>query len=172
MWDNLRPLMAGLDPVRIESHMTQGNPDVNYLHGWVELKYLRCWPKRPSTRVRFPHDFSAEQRSWATRRAAAGGLAFFLVKVGGHGHEMGEEWLLFHGALAYREVGTVTRQILYQLAFARWVRRPTQQEIQRCLVPPSHHHLRGADTAALYPNSPPSKPVARSAWSSGAVDTG
>lgn len=151
--------MQGLDPVRIESPMTEGNPDVNYLCGWIELKYAHRWPTRPLTPLRLPH-FTKAQRAWLTRRAHAGGCAFLLLQVGGNSNEVGEEWLLFHGATAYLKVGKVDRQTLYLLACARWTRRPTRDEIQKWLArPPSFSR----------PISPNSTQHGQSALSSGAV---
>lgn len=45
---------------RIESHLTaQGIPDVVYSllghSGWLELKHLAAWPKRPTTPLHVPH---------------------------------------------------------------------------------------------------------------------
>lgn len=126
MWEALRPLMSGLDPVRIESPISSGIPDVNYKVGWVELKYAAGWPARKGP-LRVRH-FTKEQRVWLTRRCAAGGKAFLLLKVGEH------EWLLFNGAVAALYLGRVTRERLYELVVARWTRRPNPEEIQKCLL--------------------------------------
>jgi hypothetical protein len=52
-WDSLRPRMVALnlDPQRVENSLDNGTPDVNYTHGWLELKYLDAWPRRPGTLV-------------------------------------------------------------------------------------------------------------------------
>lgn len=124
MWDALRAELRGLHPVRIESRaIGMGTPDVNYAHGWIELKYLRSWPKRPETRVRIEH-YTKEQRSWAVQRTQAGGRVFLLLKVGEN------EWLLLHGAVAARSVGQVNRADLYKLTMARWTRKPKATELR------------------------------------------
>lgn len=125
MWDSLRPLIASLDPVRIESPITSGIPDVNYKEGWVELKYADRWPPRKGP-LRVDH-FTKEQRAFLVRRRRAGGRAFLLLKVGR------DEWLLFDGLLAAAYLGKSTREELYQITVARWTRRPKPEEICRCL---------------------------------------
>lgn len=122
MWDAIRPALAGLDPVRIESHMASGVPDVNYTHGWVELKCAPRWPPRGGP-LRVDH-YTAEQKAWAIKRRRAGGLVFLLLKVGK------EEWLLFDGLVAAAYLGNSTQQELYQVCVARWTRLPKKQEIQ------------------------------------------
>lgn len=127
LWKDLRPLLAGLDPVRIESHDTDtGIPDVNITLGWIELKYMREWPKRATTPLRVDH-FTVEQRAWLTRRWAAGGSCWVILKVGA------DEWLLFRGYIAALYLGQVARNALYGYTLARWVRKPKKEEIQSCL---------------------------------------
>ena len=81
MWKALRPLMVGLDPVRIENAVEAGTPDVNYVGGWIELKYLPKWPARATTPIKIAH-YTKEQRVFAKRRNAAGGRVFFLSSGG------------------------------------------------------------------------------------------
>jgi hypothetical protein len=126
MWQATRPLLAGLDPVRIESPMTEGNPDVNYVGGWIELKAVRTWPKRPDTPLRIDH-YTIEQRAWHQRRRAAGGKVFLLLKVGE------TEWLLFDARTAALDLGHVSRARLYDIAIARWTRKPKKEELQQWL---------------------------------------
>ncbi len=97
MWRELRPLLQGLHPVRIESPITAGVPDVNFTQGWIELKHVEKAPKRPWTPLRVPH-FTAEQRAWHVERYFAGGRSFVLLRVG-------REWLLFLGVVAAAHVG-------------------------------------------------------------------
>lgn len=80
---------AGLDPVRIENMTGPGIPDVNFKHGWVELKNADKWPVRGGP-LRLNHPPSPAQRAWLYRRWRAGGLAVLLVRVG-------KEWFLFRG---------------------------------------------------------------------------
>ena len=127
MWTSLRPLLLDLDPERVENRVNVGTPDVNYVHGWIELKYTKRWPPKGGP-LRVEH-FTREQRAWLVRRRRAGGLAFLLLKVGK------DEWLLFDGAIAAALLGDSTREELYQACRARWTRKPKKQEISLCLVP-------------------------------------
>lgn len=122
MWDALRPVIKRLDPVRVENFLSPpGTPDVNYTDGWIELKYMPRWPPRGGP-LRVDH-FTREQRAWLTRRSYAGGRVFLILRVGE------PEWLLFEGAVAAMRLGLATRDELYQLCVARWVRLPRKQEI-------------------------------------------
>lgn len=126
MWDSLRPVIRSLDPVRVENPIVPGTPDVNYNHGWVELKFAERWPPRGGP-LRVDH-FTRQQRTWLTRRRKAGGRAFLLLKVGE------TEWLLFDGAVAAAMLGQVPRERLYEVCVARWTRLPRTEEICKCLL--------------------------------------
>lgn len=125
MWESLRPILKPLHPVRIESHMEGGIPDVNYVHGWIELKYADRWPPRGGP-LRLYH-FSKEQKNWLIKRRTAGGLAFLLLKVGKN------EWLLFEGIVAAKYLHHINREELYKRSLARWERLPRTKEIARWL---------------------------------------
>lgn len=126
MWEALRPLLKGLDPVRIESPITPGIPDVNVTPGWIELKFAERWPPRGGP-LRVDH-FTKEQRTFLVRRRRAGGKAWLLLKVGE------SEWLLFDGTVAAVYLGREPRERLYEMVLARWTRKPLKEEIQQCLV--------------------------------------
>lgn len=125
MWEALRPLMRGLDPIRVENAVLAGTPDVNYADGWIELKYAERWPPRGGP-LRVDH-FTKQQRIFHLRRTKAGGKTFVLLKVGE------TEWLLFQGARAALVLGNSTQEELYKNVAARWTRRPSQGEIRTCL---------------------------------------
>ncbi len=126
MRKSLRPLLRPLHPVRIESPITSGVPDVNYTDGWVELKFAPRWPPRKGP-LRIDH-FTKEQRSWLVERRVRGGRAFLLLKVGR------SEWLLFDGSVAAAVVGEATQPELYEACLARWTRLPKTKEICTCLT--------------------------------------
>ncbi len=88
----LRPL----DAVPIENRLKAGTPDVNYIGGWMELKWLRSWPVRDGV-VLLPH-FTIGQRLWLRRRGARGGVAMLVLQVG-------KQWLFFDWKYAYDYVG-------------------------------------------------------------------
>jgi hypothetical protein len=137
MWAAMRPLLSGLDPVRVENMVNQGTPDVNYRDGWIELKYAPKWPTLSTTPLRV-HHFYKEQRVWHIRRESVGGTSFVMLKVG-------EEWLLFGGEMAayclwsipgemlQRTIGDGSRGSLYNLCIARWLSKPSKEELQKWL---------------------------------------
>ena len=90
-----------LNAVAVENPALPGTPDVNYIEGWIELKWLRSWPKRKDTIVRIPH-FTAQQRIWHFRRRRLGGQSWFLLQVR-------KEWLLIDGAVAALTVNKCNR---------------------------------------------------------------
>lgn len=114
-WEEIRPvfLANGLDPVRVENSISEGLPDINYVHGWVELKHVPRFPVRPTTTVKCRH-FTKEQRAFLKRREANGGKAFLLIKIEDY-------WALFKGAVAADKIGKITKSEfpLYALEFTK-----------------------------------------------------
>lgn len=105
MWKALKPLFEskGFDAHRIENKIELGTPDVNYLHGWIELKYKSKWPARGGILI-VPH-FTELQRRWLDRRQKCGGRAFVLLKVN-------KEWILFEGATGAKVLGHLRKEEL------------------------------------------------------------
>lgn len=83
MRSNLVKKLSSLDAVAIESPGTGlGIPDVNFIGGWMECKWMRYWPKSADTRpVKFPHPLSKEQQVWLWRREHYGGTALVVAQV-------------------------------------------------------------------------------------------
>lgn len=79
----LRPLHG----VAVENPAYPGTPDVNFIEGWLELKWLRSWPKGATTIVRLEH-YTAQQRLWIRKRAINGGNVGLLLQCK-------KEWMLF-----------------------------------------------------------------------------
>lgn len=101
----LRPLNA----VSVETRLEDGIPDVNYVGGWIECKWLRAWPKREGTIVNLPHDLMTHQRAWIRRRARRGGRVHVMIHCG-------REWLLIDGATAAEIIGEATKSELVEAA--------------------------------------------------------
>jgi len=98
-----------MDPVSVENGLTHpGTPDINWLHGWIELKVIPKWPVRPETVVRCS-TFTPQQRIWLRRRWNANGSAYLLARIG-------RNHLLFNGADAADYFGEVRREILEDVA--------------------------------------------------------
>jgi hypothetical protein len=115
MWDAVRPTLvsAGLHPCRVENACETGMPDVNYSHGWIELKCLKEWPKRAKTLVAIDH-YTKEQRAWAMRRETCGGRVYLLLKVGA------SHYILLRGRHAAIWVGKMNKEELLKSAIAHW----------------------------------------------------
>lgn len=109
MWKSLKPLFEdnGLDAHRIENKIELGTPDVNYLHGWIELKYKSKWPVRGGI-LKVEH-FTELQRRWLDRRQKCGGRAFVLLKVN-------KEWILFEGSTGAKTLGYLQKDELLKHA--------------------------------------------------------
>ena len=125
MWDTVRVKLRGFDPVRVENVVDNGTPDVDTIHGWIELKHKDAWPKRPGTPLRLPH-FTPQQRTWLFRRVLSGGRAFLLLKVA-------NDWLLFDGAVASRILGGKTKDELIAFSLAYWPNSLLEEEFRTCL---------------------------------------
>ena len=94
----LRPL----DGRAIQAKFSTGVPDINFTGGWIELKWLRRWPKNADREPVAIKCFTPAQRAWLSRRTKKGGLAWLFVKVG-------DDWMLFRGDWAAQNVGLVGR---------------------------------------------------------------
>lgn len=109
------------DAVAVENRVYPGTPDVNYIEGWVELKWLPRWPKGQDEPVRVKH-FTPQQRVWLRRRWRRGGRAYVLLQVA-------QDWLLFDGATAADNLGKVSRGRLFELALKTW-RKLDEEELR------------------------------------------
>lgn len=114
-----------LDPISVENPVHPGTPDVNYLHGWIELKQLTRWPARGTSVLRVP-TFTQQQRVWAYRRRHAGGACFLLMRVS-------DDWLLFDGAWASEHLGYKTSAETIAGAIKYWESRLNEEELIACL---------------------------------------
>lgn len=107
----------------VENPCLPGTPDINYVGGWIELKWLRGWPKRAGTPVAIEH-YSPQQRAFHQLRWHHGGAVYLLLQVQ-------SDWLLFDGPTAAKLVGTATREELFQVALETW---PSEAAMRRRLV--------------------------------------
>lgn len=101
---SLKPLNA----IAVENPCLPGTPDVNYIEGWIELKWIRAWPKRADTPVKISH-YTKQQRVWAFRRRRAGGQCWLLLQVR-------MEWILLDGAVAALWLNKCTKRELIEKA--------------------------------------------------------
>lgn len=105
----LRPL----DAISVENRCGLGTPDINYVEGWIECKWLRKWPKHPTTLVRLTHELMPQQRVWLSRRRRRGGVAWVLLQCG-------QEWFLIDGVVAGRILGYATRAEIIEMSHYYW----------------------------------------------------
>lgn len=119
----LRPLHG----IAVENGALPGTPDVNYVEGWIELKWLPKWPRvNPSRPILLTH-FTPQQRLFLLSRTRANGKAWLMLKVGR------DEWFLFQGAIAAEHVGRCTRAQLIQHAAKHWPSGLNEMELLQCL---------------------------------------
>lgn len=122
-------LVKGLKPlhaIAVENTVGSGTPDINYVGGWIECKWLRRWPKRESTIVKLVHDFTREQRLWATSRWACGGASWLMLQCN-------REWLLFTGVAGAKRIGSCTRLELIKYTHSYWGEGLKDDELRRIL---------------------------------------
>lgn len=118
-------ILKDLHGVAVENPAGPGTPDVNYIDGWIELKWIRRWPKVPAERPILIHHYTPQQRLWIRRRGRLGGKSFLLLQVG-------REWLLFKHEEAYF-VGKISRDELYKTAYKVWFNGLNKEEFMTCL---------------------------------------
>lgn len=112
--------LKSLDAIAVENPVYPGTPDVNHIHGWIELKWLRSWPKRKDTIVKIEH-YTLEQKLWIRRRHKNGGQVTLLLQCG-------NTWLLFDAIMA-QQVGSLTREELESLATVKWNNGLVEREL-------------------------------------------
>lgn len=129
-----------LDAIAVENPAHIGTPDVNYVGGWIELKWLRRWPVNEDTVVAFPH-FTTQQRIFHIRRRQAGGACWVMVQCR-------REWLLFAGEDAALHLGKCTKQQMISLAHKVWPNGLVQKELVECVSNPMKSYSFTGDDAA------------------------
>ena len=114
------------DAVSVENPAYPGTPDINYVEGWLELKWMKRWPKNCDKSPVLIEHFTPQQRAWLLRRWKRGGNAFLLLQVG-------REYLLFNGRIASEIVGRADRDTLRQNVVGHWMNGLNTEEFKRCL---------------------------------------
>lgn len=84
VWQYIKAGMAGKwFATRLESSSGNGVPDVTFsmpnINGFLELKYIPEWPKRPETKVKLP--LRPEQKLWISTRGKMGGNVWVLCRI-------------------------------------------------------------------------------------------
>ena len=80
-WVLLRTSMKKLKMYRVENRVMKGMPDVHYIRdgesGWVELKYMKSWPK-----TRMSTGLKLNQSLWLKEYNEHKGQCWVLIRVG------------------------------------------------------------------------------------------
>lgn len=110
MRQNLVKALKPLDAVPIENHMRAGTPDVNYIGGWIECKWMKTWPRGAATNpVKFTHPLTKNQGLWLRRRWLAGGTTLVCAQVA-------REWFFFSGETIKDYFNKMTRPEMIERA--------------------------------------------------------
>ena len=126
MRGRINKALKPLDAVAVENRVYPGTPDVNYVEGWIELKWIRRWPKNCEESPVLIDHFTAQQRVWLSRRKRRGGRIHVLLQVGA-------EWILLDGQVAADILGRATRPELIAAAEAYWEKGLKEKELIACL---------------------------------------
>lgn len=114
-----------LDPVPVDNPRRPGTPDINFIGGWVELKYLEDFPKRATTCVKFPK-FYPQQRVWLVKRSLAGGKCFVFTQIK-------FMYVLYEGGYAAQHFDRMTKDELLKNALKVWDYFP-EMELPECFL--------------------------------------
>lgn len=84
LWGYIRKgMIAKWHASRIESSAGNGIPDVSFglpgKNGWIELKYIKEWPKRSTTLVKLP--LRPEQKHWIKARGELSGNVWVICRI-------------------------------------------------------------------------------------------
>lgn len=71
--------LKGRHPFRVENPCLPGTPDIAYVGGWIECKYLAKMPKSGIAKIRH---WRPEQAAFAKAHEAAGGIVYLIAQVG------------------------------------------------------------------------------------------
>ena len=118
--------LAPLGAIAVENPVHPGTPDVNFIEGWIELKWLRDWPKKPETLVRLDHPLMMQQRIWHIQRRMKGGQSWVLLQCK-------RQWFLFDGAIAAQQLGLCTQRELMVLAEHVMHNGLVAEELEECV---------------------------------------
>jgi len=108
MRQKLIVFLRDLDAVSVENPAFPGTPDINFIEGWLECKWLREWPKKDNSIVHLEH-FTPQQKVWIYRRWRKKGNVYLVLQCR-------KEWFVFDGETAFTHVGMVTKEELIKLA--------------------------------------------------------
>lgn len=109
--------------IPVENIKKPGTPDIAYVNGWIECKFLDAWPVKKDTIVRFRR-FSGKQRIWLMRHIVMKGKAYVWLQVG-------TEFLIFDGHYAGTHLGKVTASELKRNSLYYDRKFPSHSDLQQ-----------------------------------------
>lgn len=118
-WQYLRRKMkqSGWHVSRHEDSVTLGIPDISFgidgIGGWIELKYLKNWPKQKNTKVKI-HHLTMLQCKWLYSRGLTSGNCWIFVQIE-------KDYLLYPWNQAYcLRNGDWTKAEMFENAYGHW----------------------------------------------------
>ena len=117
-------ILSPLHGIAVENPTLPGTPDVNYIDGWIELKWLRNWPSRATTVAKLDH-YTPQQKLWIRKRHKKGGKVFVMLQCK-------REWFLFKYPVT-NEIGELTREELIEKAYKYWPNGLKEKEFLECI---------------------------------------
>lgn len=117
---------TSLDMVPVENPCHVGTPDVNFINGWIELKWLRAWPKNEDTVIHIDH-YTTEQKQWHYKRRRRNGNVWLLLQCR-------REWLLFESTMAAMYIGRTNKEDLTGYARKYWNKGVVDHELEKILM--------------------------------------
>jgi len=125
-----RDLKPFMHPIPVENSCWPGTPDLSITTGWIELKWMKAWPKIAADAPVLIDHYTPQQRIWAQQRHRAGGNVWLMLQVK-------NEFLLFTGCFAAEALGRVSQSALRHGALKIWPNGYDVQELIEWLSTPT-----------------------------------
>jgi hypothetical protein len=119
--------LESLDAIPVENSKKPGTPDINYIGGDIELKYLKAWPKRERTKIKFPK-FTPQQRVRLHLRSSKGGKCYVFIQIA-------DFFLIYEGGFAAEQLGKMDTGEMLITADKVWRQKFPYQELLDFLKP-------------------------------------
>jgi len=120
-------LLEPIGAFAVENPALPGTPDVNHYHGWIELKYIRSWPRKGHTIIRIDH-FTTQQKRFLKKRWIGNQDAFLLVQVARF------EWCLFQGNNVKPIGKEWNREEFCRHAYKHWTTTVAMERELQCVL--------------------------------------
>ena len=112
-------MLTPLHAIAVENPVLPGTPDVNFVEGWLELKWIRNWPVGEDTPVKVDH-YTPQQKVFMRKRHERGGNVGLLIQCK-------REWFFFRYPDALK-VGELTKTELFEYC-QNYTKEMTQERL-------------------------------------------